>query len=172
MSCTQVYTGDGKGKTTAALGLLVRAVGAGLRVRVFQFLKRGEYSELHTLASRFPEIEVTQCGSGSFIRDLSNIPQEDRDLAMEGFAQARQAVMGGQYGLVILDEANTAMAMGLIPVEDMLALMRQKPASTELVLTGRDAPPAILEAADLCTEMRKIKHYYDNGIPARKGIEL
>lgn len=172
MSCTQVYTGDGKGKTTAALGLLVRAVGAGLRVRVFQFLKLGEYSELKALASRFPEVEVTQLGSGRFIRSQSPIPQDELDRARSGFAQARQAVMRGEYDLVILDEINGAMAMGLVPVADVLSLMREKPDRTELVLTGRDAPAAVIEAADLCTEMRMVKHYYQAGLPAREGIEL
>lgn len=171
MSCTHVYTGDGKGKTTAALGLLVRATGAGLRVRVFQFLKKGEYSELQTLRERFSEIEVTQLGSGRFIMDLQNIPQEELAIAARGFAQARDAVMRGDYDLVILDEINGAMSMGLVAASDVLALMRDKPARTELVLTGRGAPPEIIDAADLCTEMRKVKHYFDTGLQARKGIE-
>lgn len=172
MSCTQVYTGDGKGKTTAVLGLLMRACGACLRPRLFQFLKKGMYSELKTLRDRFPEIEVDQFGSGKFITDLNNIPQEDRDLAARGFAMAREAVMSGDYDLVILDEANTAMSMGLLSVDAMLGLMRDKPERTELVLTGRDAPQAIIDAADLCTDMRMVKHYYQQGVPARKGIEL
>lgn len=171
MSCTQVYTGDGKGKTTAALGLLLRATGAGLRVRMFQFLKKGDYSELKTLASRFPEVEVTQLGSGKFIMDLHNIPQDELDLAANGFAEAREAVLSGDYDLVILDEINGAMSMGLLPVEPVLALIHEKPERTELVLTGRDAPQAIIDAADLCTEMRMVKHYYNAGIPAREGIE-
>lgn len=171
MSCVQVYTGDGKGKTTAALGLLVRAVGAGLRVRMFQFLKKGDYSEIETLRQRFPEVEVTQLGSGRFIGPGRPIAQEELDLAARGFAQVREAVLGGGYDLVIVDEANGAMSMGLLPVEAFLALIRERPEGTELVLTGRGAPQAILDAADLCTEMRKIKHYYDAGIPAREGIE-
>lgn len=171
MSCTQVYTGDGKGKTTASLGLLVRATGAGLRVRMFQFLKKGGYSELKTLTSRFPEVEVTQLGSGKFITDKNNIPQDELDRATRGFAQAREAVMSGDYDMVILDEINGAMSMGLVPVVDVLALMRDRPERTELILTGRNAPQAVIDAADLCTEMRMVKHYYQKGIPAREGIE-
>lgn len=170
MSCVQVYTGNGKGKTTAALGLLLRAAGAGLRIRVFQFMKKGHYSEIDTLAQRFPEIEVTQLGSGKFINP-KNIPQDELDRAAAGFAQAKEAVMSGEYDLVILDEANGAMSMGLIPVSGMLALMAGRPERTELVLTGRDAPEAVIQAADLCTEMRMVKHYYEAGVPARKGIE-
>lgn len=171
MSCVQVYTGDGKGKTTAALGLLLRAAGAGLCCRVFQFLKKGDYSELKTLASRFPEVEVTQLGSGKFIMDLSNIPQDELDRAAAGLATAREAVMSGAYDLVILDEINGAMSMGLVSTDEVLKLMAEKPERTELVLTGRDAPKAVIDAADLCTEMRKVKHYYDAGVPARTGIE-
>lgn len=172
MSCTQVYTGDGKGKTTAALGLLVRAAGAGLRIRVFQFLKKGAYSELATLAGRFPEIEVTQLGSGRFIQSNAPIPQDELDRAARGLQLAREAVRSGEYDLVILDEINGAMSMGLLPVADVLALIAERPDRTELVLTGRDAPQAVIDAADLCTEMRMVKHYYTRGVPARKGIEL
>ncbi len=171
MSCVHVYTGDGKGKTTASLGLLVRAVGAGLRVRVFQFLKCGAYSEIDALAERFPEVEITQLGSGKFINPKS-IPEDELRRAADGFAKAREAVLSGAYDLVILDEANGAMSMGLLPVDDVLRLIRERPERTELVLTGRGAPEAVIGAADLCTEMRMVKHYYQKGVPARKGIEL
>lgn len=170
MSCVHVYTGDGKGKTTAALGLLLRAVGAGLSVRVFQFMKRGAYSEIEALASRFPEVAVTQLGSGSFI-DPRHISEEDRQLARQGFWLAREAVESGEYDLVILDEANCALDMGLLSEDSVLALLAARPERTEIVLTGRAAPPRIIEAADLCTEMRMVKHYYEKGVPARKGIE-
>jgi len=170
MSCVHVYTGDGKGKTTASLGLLLRAAGAGHAVRVFQFLKRGETCELKTLAGRFPEVEVEQLGSGRFI-DPENIPAEERARAADGFAKAREAVLCGRYDLVILDEINGAMAMGLVPEGDVLRLMGDRPERTEMVLTGRGAPEAVIAAADLCTEMRMVKHYYDKGVPARKGIE-
>lgn len=170
MSCVQIYTGDGKGKTTAALGLLVRAVGAGLKVRVFQFLKQGDYSEIEALRARFPEVEVTQLGSGRFINPKA-IPQDELDRAAVGFAAARDAVLSGAYDLVILDEINGAVSMGLVLEQDVLALMAERPDRTELVCTGRGATQAMIDAADLCTEMRKVKHYYDAGVDARKGIE-
>lgn len=170
MSCIQVYTGDGKGKTTAALGLMVRAAGAGHAVRIFQFLKLGDYSELKTIHERFPEIEITQLGSGRFINP-HNIPPEELERARQGLAQAREAVESGRYDLVILDEINGAMSMGLLDVQDVLAMLQARPERTEIVLTGRDAPQAVIDAADLCTEMHKVKHYYDAGVPAREGIE-
>jgi ATP:corrinoid adenosyltransferase len=171
MGYVQVYTGDGKGKTTAALGLLMRASGAGLRACVFQFLKCGRYCEMETLASRFPEIEVIQLGSGRFV-DPQHISAEEHERAAQGFARVREAVMGGGYDLIILDEINGAMDMGLVPVEAALSLLRDRPKDLELVLTGRNAPKAIMDVADLCTEMRMVKHYYQQGVPARRGIEM
>lgn len=171
MSFVQVYTGDGKGKTTAAMGLLLRAVGAGMHTCIFQFMKCGNYCEIETIKSYFPDILVQQLGSGEFINP-KQIKNADRERAEKGFAMAREAVISGVYDIVILDEINGAMAMGLIPVEDVLMLMKDKPERTELILTGRDAPSAIINAADLCTEMRMIKHYYQKGIPARRGIEM
>lgn len=171
MSCVHVYTGNGKGKTTAALGLLLRACGASLNACVFQFLKKGDYSELKTLGSRFLDVPVKQFGSGTFI-DRNNILDSDRKLAMDGFSLARDAVLSGAYDLVILDEINGAMDIGLIDVADVLAMMRARPERTEIVLTGRNAPQAVIDAADLCTEMREIKHYFQAGVPARQGIEL
>ncbi|MCL1963975.1 MAG: cob(I)yrinic acid a,c-diamide adenosyltransferase [Firmicutes bacterium] len=170
MGYVQVYTGDGKGKTTASLGLLLRAVGAGLAVRVFQFMKHGETCECAALADRFPEVEVTPLGSGRFINPR-DIPAAERARAADGFGRAAEAVRSGAFDLVILDEINGAMDMGLIPVEDVLRLMRDRPSRTELVLTGRGAPQAVVDAADLCTEMRMVKHYYQKGVPARRGIE-
>ncbi|MDR0897381.1 MAG: cob(I)yrinic acid a,c-diamide adenosyltransferase [Oscillospiraceae bacterium] len=170
MAYVQVYTGDGKGKTTAALGLLLRATGAGLSARVFQFLKRGDYSELAALSARFPEVEVTQLGSGRFV--FPPIPQDEIDRARAGLAQAREAAASGAYDLLILDEINGALSLGLISIEDVLALIAARHERTELVLTGRGAPDALLAAADLVTEMRCHKHYYEAGIPARTGIEL
>ncbi len=171
MSCVQVYTGDGKGKTTAAIGLLVRAAGAGLRARAFQFLKKGDYSEIEALRARFPEIEITQLGSGRFV-DPKNIPADELARAESGLSLARAAVTGGEYDLVLLDEVNGAVSMGLLPAEAVLSLIRDRHERTELILTGRGAPQAVVDAADLCTEMRCVKHYYERGVPARKGIEF
>lgn len=171
MSYVQIYTGNGKGKTTAALGLLLRASGAGLRARVFQFLKRGDYSEIEALRARFPDVEVTQFGSGRFVNPKC-IPEEELRRASDGLSTADEASSSGDYDLVILDEALGAVSLGLLPAADVLRLMRRRHTRTELVLTGRDAPPEIVEAADLCTEMRCVKHYYESGVPARKGIEF
>lgn len=164
----QVYTGDGKGKTTAALGLALRAAGAGLRVFIGQFVKGMEYSELRALA-RFPEIEVRRYGRTCFI-DREPEP-EDIAAARAGLAEARAETLSGRWDLVILDEANIATHFGLFPVEELLALMIAKPEGVELVITGRRADPAIIAAADLVTEMREVKHYYERGVQSRKGIE-
>ncbi|MCL1796129.1 MAG: cob(I)yrinic acid a,c-diamide adenosyltransferase [Clostridia bacterium] len=171
MGCVHVYTGDGKGKTTAALGLLMRAVGAGYRVCLFQFMKKGLYSEIRSLRERFAEVEIHQFGSGKFI-DPQRIDEDDLVRAAAGFDGARAAIQCGAYDMVILDEANVALHIGLLSTDAMLSLLREKPERTEIVLTGRNAPEAIIKAADLCTEMRAIKHYLDCGVPARKGIEL
>jgi len=171
MGCVHVYTGDGKGKTTAALGLLLRAVGAGHRACLFQFMKKGEYSELRALRERFPEVEVHQLGSGRFV-DPQRIGKDELDRAAEGFGKACTAIESGEYDLVILDEANVAFHIGLLSAEAVLRMLRDRPERTEIVLTGRSAPESIIGAADLCTEMRMVKHYYDCGVPARKGVEL
>jgi cob(I)alamin adenosyltransferase len=164
-----VYTGDGKGKTTASLGLALRAAGAGLRVYIGQFLKQGEYSEIRALGLLGDRISVAQFGSGRLIRGQPDA--QDRALAARGLAAARQAVKGGQFDLVILAEANGAAAMGLRAVEDLGALARDKPAAVELVFTGRGASAELMAAADLVTEMKAVRHYYEAGVHAREGIE-
>jgi cob(I)alamin adenosyltransferase len=165
----QVYTGDGKGKTTAALGLLVRATGAGRRVYLGQFLKRGLTSELRTLRRRFPEVTVEQFGCGPFIKG----PPTPRDIAaaQAGLASVQAAMRSRRFDLVIADEINVAAALGLVTVKDVLGLLAARPPRVELVLTGRGAPPALLRRADLVTEMRAVKHYFDRGVAARRGIE-
>jgi len=165
----QVYTGDGKGKTTAALGLALRAVGAGLRVYLGQFLKRGDYNEIKLLRARFPEVTVEQYGRGGFITGPP--APEDQQAAAQGLARLRQALTGGHYDLVIADEAHTAVALGLFPESQLLALMDAKPEPVELVLTGRNAGPAVLDRADLVTNMTCVKHYHAAGVRGRPGIE-
>lgn len=162
----QVYTGDGKGKTTAALGLVVRAVGAGLKVHVVQFIKSMEYSELTVL--RRLGVPVHQFGRGCFIRGKP--AKEDREVASEGLRFAR-ALMDGDLDMLIFDEINVAVALGLLETKDVLALVRARPIGLELICTGRGAPAELLEQADLVTEMVKVTHYYDSGFTARKGIE-
>jgi cob(I)alamin adenosyltransferase len=165
----QVYTGDGKGKTTAVIGLAVRAIGAGLRVYLAQFLKQGDYSEVKALSQFKDRITIVQFGSGRFV--LGKPSDADRALAAKGLAAARQALTSGDYDLVILDEANVAASLGLISIDEILDLVKRKPETVELVISGRGADPQIIAAADLVTEVRVIKHYYENGVQARTGIE-
>lgn len=166
---TQVYTGDGKGKTTAAIGLAIRAAGAGLRVYIAQFIKMGDYSEIKALKRLDDLITVEQFGRGRFVGGKPS--EADIDLAREGLAKIQAAVASGTYQVVILEEANIAVKYGLIAVQELLSLIVNKPASLELVITGRGASPRIIEIADLVTEMKPIKHYFRKGVRARIGIE-
>lgn len=167
----QVYTGNGKGKTTAALGLALRAVGRGLKVCMVQFIKGGgEYGE-HIAAERLaPLLTIHQTGRDCWIYKDRLDPQ-DVAIARGTLNLARETLTGGEYDLVILDEINGAAWFGLITVEDILDLIKQRPEQVELVLTGRSADPRVIEAADLVTEMVEVKHYYQAGVPARTGIE-
>ncbi len=165
----QVYTGDGKGKTTAALGLALRAAGAGLRVYFGQFIKNGDYSELRALARFADRVTVAQFGLGRFVgREPA---PEDREAARQGLREIHNVLVSGAYDLVIGDEANVAASRGLIDEANLLELIDQRPPQVELVLTGRGAPAAVLARADLVTEMRAVRHYYDQGVGARVGIE-
>jgi cob(I)alamin adenosyltransferase len=165
----QVYTGNGKGKTTAALGQALRAAGAGLKVFIGQFVKGMHYCELDSLCTFGEKIVIKQFGRDCFIH---NDPvQEDIDAACAGLDEIRSVVQSGEYDLVILDEVNIALYYKLFSVEDVLELIRTKPENVELILTGRMADSRILEAADLVTEMVEIKHYYTQGVQARSGIE-
>ena len=165
----QIYTGDGKGKTTAALGLAIRAAGAGLRVFIAQFIKSGDYSEIKALERYEDLITVKQYGYGRFFKGQP--AEEDMAIAREGIAAIRQAFFSGDYQVVIMEEGNVAATCGLFPVEEILSLMEEKPGPVELVITGRGADPQVIEKADLVTEMRAVKHYYQAGVAARTGIE-
>lgn len=165
----QVYTGNGKGKTTAAIGLAVRAAGAGLRVFIAQFVKSGRYSEIEALDRFSEEIVCRQYGRGCWLRGVPS--EEDIRMAREGYEEVREIVISEEYHLVILDEADIATLFKLIEVDDLLALIDDKPDGVELVFTGRCADKRLIERADLVTEMREIKHYYRQGVIARKGIE-
>ena len=168
---TQVYTGNGKGKTTAALGLAFRACGRGMRVLMIQFMKGGGPYGEHAAAGKLaPLLTIIPTGRPGWVRRPNPDPEDIR-LAQEAFAQARAALSGGKYDLVILDEINGAVSFGLVTVEEVLDLIRTRPPTVELVLTGRDAHEEIIGAADLVTEMREIKHYYRAGVPSREGIE-
>jgi cob(I)alamin adenosyltransferase len=165
----QVYTGDGKGKTTAAIGLAIRAVGAGLKVYIAQFVKGMYYNEIKPLQRFYPDIVLKQYGRSCFINREANA--EDVQAARKGFDEVERVIMSGEYDIVILDEANMAMYFNLIPVQDFVTLIEQRPNNVELVFTGRKAPKEILERADLITDMQQVKHYYQKGIEARDGIE-
>lgn len=165
----QVYTGDGKGKTTAALGLALRAYGAGLNVYIAQFVKGMKYSELVTFEKLTEHITLKQYGRNCFIKNAPT--EEDCMAAQQALEEVRGLMCSGKYQVMILDEANIATFYNLFSVEDLLDLIREKPDDVELVITGRRADPRVIEAADLVTEMKEIKHYYQKGIAARDGIE-
>jgi cob(I)alamin adenosyltransferase len=166
----ELYTGAGKGKTSAAIGVVVRALGNGLRVYIAFFMKGATPSgERHILTS-LPGIRVQSFGTAGFINP-DNIQPMARKKAGEGLAAARGAMLSGDFDLVVLDELALAATWGLVSIDDVLALMADKPESVELVLTGRLADARLVKAADLVTEMVKIKHPYDKGVQARQGIE-
>ncbi len=168
----QVYTGDGKGKTTAALGLALRAMGHGFSVYMIQFLKGDKSTgELKIAKKLSPNLIIRPMGRKVFV-DPKRPAEMDRNLAKRALDLTEEIVTEGRYDIVILDEVNVAIHLGLIPSESILALIHNKPPHVEIILTGRYANPKILEKADLITEMKAVRHYYDKGIGARKGIEI
>ncbi len=164
----QVYTGNGKGKTTASLGLAIRAAGAGLNVYIAQFLKKGDYSEIKAL-SKFENITVEQYGLGKFVK--GNPSDDDIAAGKAGYLKLCEILQNKKHDVVIAEEANVAVMCNLFSETELLALIEMKPANIELVITGRGATPKIIEKADLVTEMKEIKHYYKQGVTARVGIE-
>lgn len=167
----QVYTGNGKGKSTAGFGLALRAAGHGLKVQIVQFMKTGkDYGEINSLAKLAPEVRVRSFGRPGFITKTGKKP-EDYTLAREALHFAREAMLSGSVDVLILDEINNALYFELLKVDEVLDLLRQKPEQVEIVLTGRNAPSEIVEMAHLVTEMVEVKHPYQLGIASRKGIE-
>ncbi len=165
----QVYTGNGKGKTTAALGLALRAAGAGLNVYIAQFAKGCVCSE-HKALKKIKNIKLEQFGRGCFIKYK---PQQiDRVLAGNGLKKVKSIVASKKYRVIILDEINIALKLKLVCLKDVLDLIKQLPEDAELILTGRSAPVQLIKAADLVSRIKEVKHYYRRGFKARKGIEL
>jgi cob(I)alamin adenosyltransferase len=163
-----LYTGNGKGKTTAALGLALRAVGAGKRVFIGQFVKGMHYSELESIA-RFPEITIKQFGLDCFIENQPT--QNDIDAARNGLSEVAIIISQNKFDIIVLDEVCIALYYHLLETKALIQLVSQKPSEMEIVLTGRYAPLELYDIADLITEMKEIKHYYNKGVQARKGIE-
>jgi cob(I)alamin adenosyltransferase len=167
----QVYTGNGKGKTTAALGLAFRAMGYGLRTYIGQFMKGQHYGELDA-AKMVPEyITIEQYGKNTFTQIKDPPDTEDVRITKAGLARAREAMLSHKYDIIVLDEITTAHYFHLITVDEMLEMIASKPDGVELVLTGRYAPKKLIDAADLVTEMAEVKHYFQNGMISRNGIE-
>jgi cob(I)alamin adenosyltransferase len=167
----QVYTGDGKGKTTCALGLALRAVGQGFQVFMVQFMKGWGTGEAQIAAERLaPDFTLRHFGRPTLVNLRSPEP-DDLALIRQAWDLAREILVAGEYDLVILDEINVALAFNLLPLDEVLEVLRRRPSWVEVVLTGRQAPAALIELADLVTEMRPLKHYYEAGVPARRGIE-
>lgn len=164
-----VYTGNGKGKTTAAFGLALRAAGNHLKVFIAQFVKGMKYSEIHAVDRLQDRITVKQFGRGCFIKEKPG--PHDIQCAKNGLEEIRDIVTSGDYDVVILDEINIALHFKLVTLQEVLDLMKSKAPNVELVLTGRKAQEEIIEMADLVTEMKEVKHYYNRGILAREGIE-
>lgn len=172
----QVYTGNGKGKTTASLGLAMRALGRGWKVLIVMFTKGGnDYGELISFSQLCPQmkdnVKIVQAGLDRIVYS-NNIKEEDKLLIQEGWKTAQNAIKEDKYQLIILDEANIAIDLGCIQLADMVETLKNKPQNMEIVLTGRNAKQEIIDAADLVSEIIPVKHYWDKGIKARKGIEF
>ena len=165
----QVFCGAGKGKTTAALGAALRAAGAGLKVFIAQFAKRGEFSEVRALERVAGRILVRQYGLGDFI--LGEPSERDVAAARRGLQEASAVLAGGEYRLVVLDEAGEAVRLGLLLAEELIDAIEGRGTEVEVIVTGRHAPEELIERADLVTEMREVKHYWRQGLAAREGIE-
>jgi cob(I)alamin adenosyltransferase len=166
----QVYTGDGKGKTTGALGLALRAAGQGFKVFIIQFLKGRQTGESRAAARLAPEVTLRYFGRPGLVNLKAPAP-EDLALVRQAWNLAREVLAAGEHDLVILDEINLTLTYGLVPLEEALEVLQHRPPWVEVILTGRQAPPELLALADLVTEMLPVKHYYQAGVKARRGIE-
>ena len=167
----QIYTGNGKGKTTAAIGQAVRAAGFGLKSYIVQFMKEFPYNEQNSLKLLSEWITIEQFAGDDFVYKKEPPGKKEIDKARRGLASAKAKMLNGKYDLIILDEVCVSIYFGLFSDEEILTFMKQKPENVELILTGRYCPDNLMDKADLVTEMKEIKHYYQDGINARKGIE-
>ena len=167
----QVYTGNGKGKTTAALGLALRAAGSGFKTYVAQFLKGQPTGEIEAAKRLSPLVRIEQFGREGFIMVKDGPEDEDVSRARAGLEKALQAMLSGDYRIVVLDEVNAAVHFKILPEQEVLDFLDKRPAGVEVILTGRYAPDSFIVRADLVTEMTAVKHYYDRGVKAREGIE-
>jgi cob(I)alamin adenosyltransferase len=167
----QVYTGNGKGKTTAAIGQAVRAAGAGMKSYIIQFMKEYPYSELNSLQHLSDLITIEQKGGDEFVYKRELPSEEEKTAVLNALKKAEEIMLGGSYDIVILDEILVTVYFKLLETDDIVSFITKKPESVELILTGRYAPEEIIKLADLVTEMKEIKHYYSEGVASRKGIE-
>lgn len=167
----QIYTGNGKGKTTAAIGQAVRAAGHGLKTYIVQFMKDHPYGEVESLKNLKQWITLEQYGNDEFVLKREHPDKKDVEIAHIALAQAREKMLSGKFDLIILDEVCVAIYFRLLNVNEVLKLIKEKPENLELILTGRYCPTELIDKADLVTEMKEVKHYYQKGIIARKGIE-
>ena len=165
----QVYFGNGKGKTTAALGLALRAAGRGKEVLIVQFMKKWDYGELHSI-QLIPQITIKTCGTKDFVHK-GKAKEIDYQEAKKAFTEGVQAAKSGQYDIIIFDELNVAIYFELLELQQVLDFLEEKPEKAEIIITGRNAPKEIIDKADLVTEMCEIRHPYQKGIQARIGIE-
>ncbi|MBA4405834.1 cob(I)yrinic acid a,c-diamide adenosyltransferase [bacterium] len=167
----QIYTGNGKGKTTAAIGQAVRAAGAGLSTYIIQFMKDFPYNESNSLRQLSDWITIEKVGKDDYVFKRETPPQEEIDKAKHALKTAKEKMLSGNYDLIILDEICVAIYFGLFTVEDVLPFLETKPQNVELILTGRYCPDVLIDRADLVTEMKEVKHYYQKGILSRNGID-
>ncbi len=165
-----LYTGNGKGKTTAAFGQALRASGAGMQVFIAQFVKGKAYSEITAVNLSLPSITIKQYGLGCFI--YNNPTNDDVEAARKGLSEVAEIISCGEYDMVVLDEVCIALYYKLFSTNELISILKAKPITTEVILTGRYAPPELIDLADLVTEMKEVKHYYKQGVEARKGIEF
>jgi len=167
----QIYTGNGKGKSTAAIGQAVRAAGSGLKTYIAQFMKEYPYSELISLKNLSQWITIEQFGGDDFIYKKELPAREELDKAEQGLQNAKEKMLNGEYDIIILDEAIVAIYFKLIETNDLIGIIKAKPKNVELILTGRYCPEELIDLADLVTEMKEVKHYYQKGVTSRRGIE-